>query len=264
MIRQEILSLLQSYRLAPLFISTCQNLLQDTSSSSLSSSSSSSSDDEFNAYILHAINLVKSTRYLVSRELLPKSVSLLHICLGYYRVNRPEEFRIYARMNPATFDELVRKLEGEPLFHNNSSNQGQQIPVDQQLFTTLIRMGTYGNGASLSKIGLFCGMEKGTVDLITRRVITAITSSHLHTIHIRWPAQNEKEAAKEWAQDQIQVSKWRNGFCMIDGTLIPLCRKPSHHGDTSYDRKSNYSISVQIINLPNRKIIDYASGFRGS
>ena len=88
-------------------------------------------------------------------------------------------------MNPAIFDELVRKLEGEAVFHNNSSNGENQIPVDQQLFTTLIRMGTYGNGASLSKIGAFCWMGKGTVDLITRRVITAITSSHLRTTHVR-------------------------------------------------------------------------------
>lgn len=201
---------------------------------------------------------------MVPRELLPKSTSLLNICLNYYRIKCPQEFRMYARMNPATVDQLVQKLEGEAVFHNNSSNEERQIPVDQQLFTTLIRMGTYGNGASLSKIGSFCGMGKGTVDLITRRVITAITSSNLRSTHDRWPAHHEKEAAKEWVEDQVQVSEWRNGFCIIDGTLIPLCRKPSQHGDTFYDRKSNYSISVKIVNLSNSKIIDYASGFRVS
>lgn len=48
---------------------------------------------------------------------------------------------MYAQMNPATFDQLVRKLEWEAVFHNNSSNEERQIPVDQQLFTTLIQIG---------------------------------------------------------------------------------------------------------------------------
>lgn len=167
-------------------------------------------------------------------------------------------------MDPSTFDQLVLKLETDDVFHNDSSNGESQISVDQQLLTTLIRMGTYGNGASLSKIAAFFGIGKGTVDLIIRRVITAITNSNLRSLYVRWPASQEKETAKDWVEDQVQVSEWQNGFCMVDRTLIPLCRKPSHHGDTFYDRKSNYSISVQIINLPTRKIIDYASGFRGS
>ena len=51
---------------------------------------------------------------------------------------------------------------------------------------------------------------------------------------------------------------------MVDGTLVPLYRKPSYYRETFFDQKSNYSINVQIINTPNRKIIDYASRFRGS
>lgn len=51
---------------------------------------------------------------------------------------------------------------------------------------------------------------------------------------------------------------------MVDRTLIPLYRKPSHYGETFYNRKSQYSINVQIINIPNCQIIDYASGFRDS
>ena len=133
---------------------------------------------EFNAYILYAIELVKRTRYLVSRELLPKSTSLLDICLGYYRKHRPHEFRTYSRMDPSTFDQLVLKLEADDVFHNNSNGEGQ-ISIDQKVLTTLIQMGTYRNGAFLSKIAAFCGIGKGTVDLITRRVITANTNSNL-------------------------------------------------------------------------------------
>ena len=51
---------------------------------------------------------------------------------------------------------------------------------------------------------------------------------------------------------------------MVDGTLVSLYQKSSHYGETFFDQKSNYSINVQIINTPNRKIIDDASEFRGS
>ena len=60
------------------------------------------------------------------------------------------------------------------------------------------------------------------------------------------------------------MSEWRNGFCLVDGILIPLYRKLSHYGEIFFDWKSNYSINVQIINTPNCKIIDYASGFWGT
>lgn len=60
------------------------------------------------------------------------------------------------------------------------------------------------------------------------------------------------------------MSEWQNGFYIVDGTLIPLYWKPSYYGETFFDRKCNYSINVQIINTPNWKIINYASGFWGS
>lgn len=94
--------------------------------------------------------------------------------------------------------------------------------------------------------------------------MTTIQSSNLQNAHVRWPGEAEKEEAKRWVVEQVCLPEWRNGFCMVYGTLIPLYRKPSHYGETFFDRKCNYSIKVQIINTPNRKIIDYASGFRGS
>ena len=96
-------------------------------------------------------------------------------------------------------------------------------------------MGTYENRTSLSKIAVFCGIRKGTVDLTIRRMITTITNSNFCSLYVWWPASQKKEAAKEWVEDQVQVSEWQNGFCMIDGTLISLCQKLLHHGDTFYD-----------------------------
>jgi hypothetical protein len=42
---------------------------------------------------------------------------------------------------------------------------------------------------------------------------------------------------------------WRNGWLMVDGTLVPLFRRPSWFGNIWFDRKSNYSLNVQVSNL---------------
>ncbi len=39
---------------------------------------------------------------------------------------------------------------------------------------------------------------------------------------------------------------WRPGFCMVDGTLIPLASKPGHFGEQFFDCKSNYSLSLMV------------------
>ncbi|KAF7312741.1 DDE Tnp4 domain-containing protein [Mycena indigotica] len=51
---------------------------------------------------------------------------------------------------------------------------------------------------------------------------------------------------------------------MFDRTLVPLSDKPGHHGKAYFDRKSNYSLNVQLINLPNLRIVDYVIGPVGS
>lgn len=58
-IREVILSLLQSDCLTLLLFSIYHNLFQDILSSSLSLSLTSSSNNEFNVYILHIQNLIQ-------------------------------------------------------------------------------------------------------------------------------------------------------------------------------------------------------------
>ena len=99
------------------------------------------------------------------------------------------------------------------------------------------------------------------VDRICRRVITAIQRSNLRIENVKWLTGKAKETAKDWVENQVQVPACIDGFRMVDGTLIPLYRKPSHYGETFYNQKSWYLINLQIINIPNCQIIDYASGF---
>jgi len=60
----------------------------------------------------------------------------------------------------------------DPVFSNQSQND--QIPVQDQLAVALFRFGHDGNGASMQVVADWAGLGKGTVHLVTRRVMTAI------------------------------------------------------------------------------------------
>jgi len=83
----------------------------------------------------------------------------------------------------------------------------------------------------------------GFVVKATRRVIIAFLA--LHDSVICWPRLAEKEEAKQRVEDN-SCPAWRDGFCMVDGTLVPLAEKPGHHGEAYFDHKSNYSLNVQV------------------
>ena len=56
-----------------------------------------------------------------------------------------------------------------------------------------------------------------------------------------------KAEAKDWVEKQSCLA-WRNGWLMVDGTLVPLFRRPGYFGNVFFDRKSNYSLNVQVRN----------------
>ncbi|KAF9510214.1 hypothetical protein BS47DRAFT_1300463, partial [Hydnum rufescens UP504] len=89
----------------------------------------------------------------------------------------------------------------------------------------------------------------------------AVTS--LYDTMICKPTMGEKEAAWNWVEEQSCLS-WHGGYCMVDGTLVPLSDKPGMHGEAYFDCKSHYSLSLQVINMPNLHIIDYVLGSTGS
>ncbi|EGO26454.1 hypothetical protein SERLADRAFT_360716 [Serpula lacrymans var. lacrymans S7.9] len=86
----------------------------------------------------------------------------------------------------------------------------------------------------------------------------------LHDEMISPPTDEEKAEAKRWVKKQV-CEAWENGYLSVDGTTFNLFQKPGHHGETFFDRKSNYSLSAQITTLPhNLKIVDYGLGHTGS
>jgi hypothetical protein len=216
-------------------------------SSSSANSSTSSSDDEplplISEAILGTFGLLYSERYLNSREEINKDGTQLHLLLHDYKLNRPEIFRSYLRIDPGCFDDLVQVLKDDPVFHNNSNNP--QMPIGEQLAIALFRFGHYGNAASTLKVALWAGIGFGTVPLVTNRVLKAICSERFRKSALHWSSPEAKEAAKAWVQD-ASCPAWRDGWLMVDGTLVPLFMRPGFFGNTFFDRKSNYSLNVQV------------------
>ena len=121
-------------------------------------------------------------------------------------------------------------IQDHPSFHNNS--QLDQWPIPYQLAIALFWFGHFGSA--------------GTVINATRRVITAFLP--LHDQAIWWPNVDEKQEASDWVES-VSCHAWRLGFCMVDGTLIPLASKPGHFGEQFFDCKSNYSLSLMVSTL---------------
>nr|GAT50916.1 predicted protein [Mycena chlorophos] len=230
-----------------------------------SEAGSHSDDDEEQADALYAaeyralrehVDFLATTRVLYPHTVAKRSQ--LHLVLTLFKNDDPERFRRNVRVLPETFDGLLEKIADHIVFDGGSN---PQLPVDQQLAITLFRLGHFGNSASVESVAQWAGTAAGTVVNATRRVMIAFLA--IHDDAIRWPDARAKEEAKQWVEDH-SCAAWRDGWLMVDGTLVPLSDKPGYHGEAYFDRKSNYSLNVQLITLPNLRIVDYVIGPVGS
>lgn len=197
-------------------------------------------------HVRRTLESMYSCRYETARNTLPRAPGFLPHVLHAYKSTRPDKFREQLRVNPSTFDRLVARLEADPVFANNSDNA--QMPVEEQVAIALYRFGHYGNAASLQEVANWAGCGKGTVDLVTRRVMTAILRPDFLDEYVRHPTPAEKEKAKDWVESH-SCRAWRKGWCMVDGTLVPFDERPFWYGESYYDRKCNYSLNIQVCSV---------------
>ena len=129
------------------------------------------------------------------------------------------------------------------------------MPVEQQLAIALYRFGHYGNAASTMKVALWAGVGCGTVRLVTRCVLQACCNQKFRCSSVCWANATAKEHAKAWVEEN-SCHAWRNGWLMVDGTLVPLYARPAFFGNVFFDRKSNYSLNVQVSQDDHSKIIE--------
>jgi len=193
--------------------------------------------------IVHKIHDLYKKRYRAPREPFPRPPPDLPHVLTVFKTQRPDHFRKELRVYPSTFDRLLEKIKDDPVFTNNSQND--QMPIEEQLAILLYRFGHYGNAASLDSVAKWSGKGKGTVLLATRRVMTALLRPEFMDDAVDFPTEEEKEEAKRWVEDH-SCGAWRGGWCMVDGTLVPLHERPFWYGESYFDRKSNYSLNIQV------------------
>lgn len=196
-------------------------------------------------WVQHEVEEMYKNRYEESRMPgeLPRGPSFLRHVLLNLKIGRSDHFRQALRVSPATFDKIVARIQDDPIFTNNSHHS--QISVEEQLAVTLYRFGHDGNAASLQGVADWAGIGKGTVHLCTRRVMTAILRPEFMESAVRMPTPEEKEEAKAWVEAH-SCKGWRNGWCFVDGTLIPLDERPFWYGESYFDRKCNYSLNIQV------------------
>lgn len=194
-------------------------------------------------FVRESIEDMYANRYELPRDQLPRNPPQLPHLLAEIKHLRPDEFRAEMRVTPGTFDTLLVEIERHSVFSNNS--HCPQMPVEQQLAIALYRFGHYGNAVSLRKVAKWAGVGKGTVLLVTRRVMTALLEPEFRKRVVRFPTEEEKEEAMEWVERR-SCEAWRGGWCMVDGTLIPLDERPYWYGESYFDRKCNYSLNFQV------------------
>ncbi|THU93178.1 hypothetical protein K435DRAFT_670685 [Dendrothele bispora CBS 962.96] len=214
-------------------------------------------NDPLSTVLLEALAGLYASRYTVERRAILKTSHNLNLLLNTYKRDRPEIFRSFVRMSPNAFDALVSAIEHDEVF------TGDHSPVAYQLAVALYRLGHYGNAASTVKVALWAGIGYGTVRLFTRRVMEAVCREPFRRSVMAWPDDEVKKHAMDWVEEN-SCPAWRPGWLMVDGTLIPLYSRPAFFGNTWYDRKSNYSMNLQLINTPDLRIVDYAVGLPGS
>ena len=103
-------------------------------------------------------------------------------------------------------------------------------------------LGSYGNEASLAKIGRAMGISKGVVNECVMRACSAILK--LQKGVIKWPDEEERKAIS------AQI-KHAHGFAncvgLIDGTLFPLAFAPSQNMEDYFTRNGSYAIKGLFI-----------------
>jgi hypothetical protein len=191
----------------------------------------------------HNLEQMYGQRYENSRDTFPRGPAFLPHVLGVMKNTRPDLFRQELRVSPLTFDKLVDRIANDAVFSNDSQNA--QMPVESQLAIALFRFGHSGNAAGLQKVANWAGVGKGTVTVVMRRVMIAILRPDFMAEAVRMPTAPEKDKAKAWVQNH-SCKAWRDGWCMVDGTLVVLFDRPFWFGESYFDCKCNYSLNIQV------------------
>jgi hypothetical protein len=192
-------------------------------------------------------------RFLNLRKHLAKNRSMNEMFLQYGH----RDFKQVARMDKRSFERLVEMISGDPIFQ--SDNRKKQAPVWIQLMVVLTRLGCYGNGVSVGRIGVTCGFSYGSVCHFTRRVFQAILK--LRKQAIRWPDADERKEISARMERKYGLG---GAVMSMDGTPVVLSQKPGIDGEVYWTRKCHYALNLQLFCDDLMRIRHYIVGWPGS
>ena len=122
----------------------------------------------------------------------------------------------------------------------------------------LYRVGRYGNSGSTHEVSLYFGIANGSVRNYIDNIVKAL--KELEPEVVSWPSCTEREEMKV----RLAASGFRHCVGIIDGTLIPLTRKPKEFHECYYSRKGFYAINALVVCDDDARITYYYAGWPGS
>ncbi|MBW0495704.1 hypothetical protein O181_035419 [Austropuccinia psidii MF-1] len=123
---------------------------------------------------------------------------------------------------------------------------------------TLERLGSNGNGSSVGRLARTYQMSRGGMVKALRRVIGAIIA--LGPTYLCWPNADRRQEISR----QLAGEGFPGCVAFLDGTCIPLFQRPGENGEVFFDKKSWYSLNVQLVHDHHKHIMVLLRGWPGS
>ena len=214
-------------------------------------------EDDIDDHLIDQLQKLQSSRYLYRGTYRTWNSNWKRMLHDDVYMN-DDEFLANFRMNRDCVMELCKLVENDEVF-NSVFGKMAKGSTQLHIMVFLKYLGSYGNEASLQKIGRMMGISKGSVLNYVTRACEAILKLR-HQV-IKWPNEEERSAISQRIQDQHQFV---NCVGLIDGTLFPLAFKPTLNGEDYFTRKGCYAIHGLIICDDKARITWIEMGWPGS
>ena len=169
-----------------------------------------------------------------------------------------EEFLAHFRMDRECIIQLNDMIKEDKIFSHVFGKMRKRSSM-VHVIVLVKYLGSYGNEATLHKIGRMMGISKGSVLDYVSRACTAILKFCDQVI--KWPNQEERKAMST----RIEAKHgFPNCVGLIDGTLFPLAFCPSVNGEDYFTRKGGYALHGLIICDDMARITWVEMGWPGS
>jgi hypothetical protein len=193
-----------------------------------------------------SLKIKNHRRYLFNRNSYRKRESKFHLYLDLDCKDgfNDCEFKFYFLMSSACFWQLVNKLREHPSFVRISSDSRRKVPkpASWQLLVLLKYFGSEGNSGSAFSLGSFFGISTGAVELCRNAALEALVSLEEKTYS--WPDADKRILI---ANQIKEAYLFPNYVGLIDGTLLPMAKRPLLHGENYLSRKRYYAIVVLVV-----------------